>query len=553
MYIPVSLSVPLLKRQTPLLDKFRTSFCVHGRTIPTLLLFSLYIIFCVAPAANAQETSFGATQQFNGENATLILTRITPRPSWADSYSSNGQCYCDSTFDHDAGDLLIETPAGTRTARQVCAAIGPGPGKAGNPIYNDLQCGHGPPNTAGDEHVCPGRVDQGASGCSVIGPTWNLARFFSAPTPTPEPTPAPEPAPTPEPALAPEPAPVSEPAPEPEVDEQSSAIKESRNDQFVNEAPVLNSIENLQVIAGDMLSQRVTATDSDGSVPSIYIMAAPRDVSLDDNGDGTRTLRWQTDSDALGQHTITLVAADAGQPELTSRLQFDIDVQERPVELEQQLQTSDVTSESAVPVLVDTVSDPSLNPRLRVEGVGIAPVGRQVSLRITAIDFGGLLPELEAEALPDGAEIVPGGDGSVILIWTPGVEQVGAHDMKIIATSVSSNGGTTERYVRLVVVEDAGQNQVPYFEGLASQSLTVGVPFEKVIRPVDPEGIAPALQVMGAPAGVTFDDLGDGTRLFRWTPDVRDIGVTEVTFIAIDHDDASLSATVQVELEVSSQ
>ena len=117
----------------------------------------------------------------------------------------------------------------------------------------------------------------------------------------------------------------------------------------------------------------------------------------------------------------------------------------------------------------------------------------------------------------------------------------------------SSNGDTTERYVRLVVVEDAGENQAPYFEGLASQSLTVGVPFEKVIRPIDPEGIAPALQVMGAPAGVTFDDLGDGTRLFRWTPGIEDTGVTEVTFIAIDHDDASLSATVPVQLEVSPQ
>ena len=125
--------------------------------------------------------------------------------------------------------------------------------------------------------------------------------------------------------------------------------------------------------------------------------------------------------------------------------------------------------------------------------------------------------------------------------------------MKIIASSVSPDGDTTERYIRLVVVENATENQAPYFEGLDSQILTVGIPFEKAIKPIDPEGIAPALQVMGAPAGVTFFDLGDGTRLFRWTPGVGDIGVTEVTFIATDHDDASLSATVRVELQVNAQ
>ena len=281
-------------------------------------------------------------------------------------------------------------------------------------------------------------------------------------------------------------------------------------------------------------------------------MAAPNGVSLDDNGDGSRTLRWQPDSDAVGQHTFILVAEDADQSQLRSQLQFDIDVQ-AATETDEPVSSTEVASETAVPVLVDTVSDPSLNPRLRVEGVGIAPVGRQVSLRIVAIDFGGLLPELQTESLPEGAELIQSADGSVMLVWTPATDQLGIHDMKIIASSVSPDGDTTERYIRLVVVENATENQAPYFEGLDSQILTVGIPFEKAIKPIDPEGIAPALQVMGAPAGVTFFDLGDGTRLFRWTPGVGDIGVTEVTFIATDHDDASLSATVRVELQVNAQ
>jgi hypothetical protein len=41
-------------------------------------------------------------------------------------------------------------------------------------VYNDIQCGNGPPNDAGDETVCPGRTDHGKEGCKYIGPTWKF-------------------------------------------------------------------------------------------------------------------------------------------------------------------------------------------------------------------------------------------------------------------------------------------------------------------------------------------------------------------------------------------
>lgn len=96
---------------------------------------------------------------------------------WADSYSVDGQCYCASSFDHNIGDIMVDTPAGPRTVLEVCEAIGPGPGIGDNPIYNDIQCGNGPANDAGDEDWCPGRVDQGQAGCCTAGPTWDLSVF----------------------------------------------------------------------------------------------------------------------------------------------------------------------------------------------------------------------------------------------------------------------------------------------------------------------------------------------------------------------------------------
>ncbi len=94
--------------------------------------------------------------------------------SWKDSYSVGDRCYCDTTFDHDIGDIRVDTPVGNLTVRQVCDQLGDGPGSDGRPIYNDVQCGNGPANDAGDEDYCPGRVDIGREGCTHIGPVWNF-------------------------------------------------------------------------------------------------------------------------------------------------------------------------------------------------------------------------------------------------------------------------------------------------------------------------------------------------------------------------------------------
>jgi len=97
---------------------------------------------------------------------------------WADSYQAPyGKCYCSSSnYDHSAGIPVIETSLGWLSTREICELIGPGPGKqADSPVYNDLQCGNGPPNDASDEHTCPGRVDLGKEGCGNIGPQWDLS------------------------------------------------------------------------------------------------------------------------------------------------------------------------------------------------------------------------------------------------------------------------------------------------------------------------------------------------------------------------------------------
>ena len=99
--------------------------------------------------------------------------------SWGDSYSVNGKCFMHTTFDHDIGDVSVDTPRGRMTIRALFDRMGPGPGAGGRPRYNDIQCGNGPTNDHNilDEVLCPGLVEYGREGCGQIGPMWDLSEL----------------------------------------------------------------------------------------------------------------------------------------------------------------------------------------------------------------------------------------------------------------------------------------------------------------------------------------------------------------------------------------
>ena len=139
-----------------------------------------------------------------GFTALLISSQVfgqslNPRSGWKDSYSVDGVCYCDSNgFDHGADRLRVDTPIGELSVVQICADIEEvlGVGRtSGRALYNDLQCGNGPPNNAGDEDPdqCPGRVDLGSAGCQIIGPRWDLEAVYGDGGPTEPVTPTPPP------------------------------------------------------------------------------------------------------------------------------------------------------------------------------------------------------------------------------------------------------------------------------------------------------------------------------------------------------------------------
>lgn len=97
--------------------------------------------------------------------------------TWGDSYSVGSRCYMDTTFDHSIGGYTVDTPKGPMTIKELFDQLEDGPGSDGHPRYNDIQCGNGPANNAGDEQRCPGLVGYGRDGCGQIGPMWDLSEL----------------------------------------------------------------------------------------------------------------------------------------------------------------------------------------------------------------------------------------------------------------------------------------------------------------------------------------------------------------------------------------
>lgn len=115
-----------------------------------------------------------------------IPTPTEPQP-WSDSYSVDGQCYCDSSYDHEVGDIVFPTPVGNKTVLQICTDINEKLGfgaPSGRVYYNTIQCGHEPANTAqiNDEWLCPG-IPAGPGNytgprCFEGGSLWNLDALY---------------------------------------------------------------------------------------------------------------------------------------------------------------------------------------------------------------------------------------------------------------------------------------------------------------------------------------------------------------------------------------
>ncbi len=444
----------------------------------------------------------------------------------------------------------------------------------------------------GDKTVSLGSAPSGANedwivlvkavGYSFDRPQPSVSTIVAITPPEPEPEvpvtqpPAPEPEPEPEPVPEPQPEPESAPEPDAQAEQVIATLDIT---PAPNEPPVLNVIADQTVVAGQTLSVTVSAIDPDGVVPSVFAERSPAGSQLVDNGDGTRRLEWTPTNDNVGLHDVTLIAQDGRNAVLTDSLTFSITVsaqvvQNPDVEPEVQPEVQPVTEPAPQPssvspsLLADDLIVPlNLPPLIVPIDDQSVLVGEAIQLLLLPVDPEGIAPGLIALSLPSGAVFIDNLNGTRTVLWTPDQTQLGVHTLAFLATDALDNSLTSTMSVNLDVVVGGGSdgqsdsparllvsaNQKPFFVPVDDVTVQAGQEVSLRIKPVDPEGIAPSLQVLNTPGGATFGDNGDGSRQFRWTPDTTESGTHFITFVATDHADTTLTTSLKVSVTVMAQ
>ena len=208
-------------------------------------------------------------------------------------------------------------------------------------------------------------------------------------------------------------------------DEHSAMSNEVEFKIFVNgqTAPVIQTIADQTVVAGETVSLQVSAQDAS----AIVLTASGLDsaASFVDNGDGTANLEWVTTSSNVGTSVVTITATDADGEFSTETF------------------TIAVEAETGHPV-IDSVNDQTAN------------AGEEFTLAITATDAEGQEITFSTSGLDSDAQTseTTGDSGSdtLTITWTP--TDADAGDYSVTVTATDAGGLSSSASFTLTVVNE---------------------------------------------------------------------------------------------------
>jgi len=268
-----------------------------------------------------------------------------------------------------------------------------------------------------------------------------------------------------------------------------------------NQPPVLDPIGNRSTTEGQQLTFTVTASDAE-STPSLSTGTLWFGGHFTDNGDGTGVFDWTPGYTQSGVYVLRFFATDDSAAVDTELVQFTV-----------------YEAGNQQPVLAP------IGPQSVTEGSSL-------SVAVSASDPEST-PDLTTSALPSGAFFTDYGNGTGDLDWTPDNFQSGVYSVTFYATDDSS---AVDSETVSITVYDSG-NQLPVLASIGPRSTTENVPLSFIVTATDAESV-PGLSTSTLPSGSSFNDNGDGSGSFSWTPDFLQSGQYSVTFYATDDSSA---------------
>jgi len=276
-----------------------------------------------------------------------------------------------------------------------------------------------------------------------------------------------------------------------------------------NQPPVLAPIGPRSTTENIRLTFGVSATDAE-STPVLTTSTLPSGATFTDNGDGTSVFDWKPSFVQSGNHAVTFYASDD-----SSAVDYE--------------------------TVTITVADAG-NQRPVLDSIGPRSVteGQRLTFVVAASDAESI-PSLSTGTMWFGGTFTDNGNGTGVFDWTPGYKQSGIYLLRFFATDDSA-AVDTERVQ--FTVEEAG-NQQPVLNPIGPKTITEGSNLSFTVIASDAES-TPTLTTSALPAGASFQNHGNGTGSFSWTPSNLQSGVYNVTFYATDDSAAVDSERVTI-------
>ncbi|MFN0052048.1 MAG: putative Ig domain-containing protein [Planctomycetales bacterium] len=165
----------------------------------------------------------------------------------------------------------------------------------------------------------------------------------------------------------------------------------------------------------------------------------------------------------------------------------------------------------------------------------------------TAYRYAAVAPDPLAGRVEFTLAVAPAGmavdSATGVVVWTPGLEQIGAHPVLLRAANAS--GGVALQDFTILV---GAPNTAPVITSLPPSSAIVGVPFRYVVAAQDSEQSALHFSLSLSPAGMAIDP---NTGLVTWTPGSGQQGPAVAAIVVADGDGGLMQQTLALQVRLA--
>ena len=264
-----------------------------------------------------------------------------------------------------------------------------------------------------------------------------------------------------------------------------------------NAAPVLAAIGPKSVTEGQNLNFNASATDPDGTIPTLSALNVPTNATFVNNGNGTGTFNFNPTFNQAGVYNVTLIASDGS------------------------LADSEI-------VAITVIDAGNQRPILAAIGPKSTNEGVNLNFITSATDADSTIPIMSAVNVPANATFVNNGNCTGTFNFTPSFFQSGVYNVTFIA----SDGTLADS--EIVAITVANVNQAPVLAPIGPKSVNYGSTLLFAVSATDGDSTIPVLTALNVPLNASFANHGNGTGTFTFTPGLTQLGVFNVTFIASD-------------------